>query len=99
MLGFVHIPIYNGATRTTIVNVASDHVTGLCRQVSLLFEVQDLDEASPATVSRAGMVYTDYKAIGWRPYVNSWLQTVQCKQTAEEVRSAPWWTLVPSGRW
>ena len=56
--------------------------------MSLLFEVQDLDEASPATVSRAGMVYTDYKAIGWQPYVDSWLQTVQCKQTAEEVRPA-----------
>ncbi|XP_068632350.1 dynein axonemal heavy chain 2 [Battus philenor] len=45
-------------------------------QVSLLIETLDLSVASPATVSRNGMVYNDYRDWGWGPYVNSWLDTV-----------------------
>ncbi|XP_055012614.1 dynein axonemal heavy chain 2 [Boleophthalmus pectinirostris] len=42
-------------------------------QVSLLFEVENLAQASPATVSRCGMVYNDYVDLGWKPFVQSWL--------------------------
>lgn len=42
----------------------------------MLFEVQDLRVASPATVSRCGMVYLVQEDIGWRPRVHSWVDAV-----------------------
>ena len=39
----------------------------------ILFEVDSLEEASPATVSRCGMVYIDEKVIGWKSLIMSWV--------------------------
>ena len=41
----------------------------------MMFEVQDLAVASPATVSRCGMVYLDPAELRWKPFVQTWLAT------------------------
>lgn len=51
-----------------------------------MFEVEDLSVASPATVSRAGMVYTDYANLTWRPFVHSWLQSLESQALANELK-------------
>jgi len=38
----------------------------------MMFEVEDLQSASPATVSRCGMVFLEAKQLGWEPLIRSY---------------------------
>ena len=53
------------------------------RRSFVLLQVQDLAQASPATVSRCGMVYVDPGQLKWMPYVKTWLDTLSDKLRRE----------------
>lgn len=44
--------------------------------MTMMFEVQDLAVASPATVSRCGMVYLEPSILGLKPFTECWLRTI-----------------------
>jgi dynein heavy chain, axonemal len=52
----------------------------LAKTQHMMFEVNDLSVASPATVSRCGMVYMEYVYIGTEPYIKSWVENVLPKR-------------------
>ncbi|XP_073386148.1 dynein-1-alpha heavy chain, flagellar inner arm I1 complex isoform X3 [Physcomitrium patens] len=49
----------------------------------LLFEVSDLQYASPATVSRCGMVFVDSKNLGYQPYIWRWCNSREKERPVE----------------
>merc|ERR1719487_3246133 len=55
----------------------SGEIIKLSLVTTMLFEVRDLDYASPATVSRVGIVFLEPENdLGWQPIVTSWLDTL-----------------------
>lgn len=56
-----------------VLTLASNERIALTKEMRLLFEISNLRTATPATVSRAGILYINPQDLGWNPYVASWI--------------------------
>ena len=68
-----------------ILTLANNERIPMSEMCKISFEVADLNNASPATVSRCGIVYVSPTNLNWEPLVSTW-----CKDRAEyRQQSAP----------
>jgi len=68
-----------------ILTLASNERIVLKAHMKMIFEIRDLAYATPATVSRAGILYiSDDDGYQWRAYVKSWIMT---KKYTDEIKT------------
>lgn len=60
-----------------VLTLVSNERIPLTDAMRMLFEVSHLKNATPATVSRAGVLFINDSDIGIKPYVDSWLETIE----------------------
>jgi dynein heavy chain len=64
-----------------LLTLASNERISLKPHMRLIFEIRDLRFATPATVSRAGILYiSDDAGYQWRAYVKSWLARIKTSE-------------------
>lgn len=62
-----------------VLTLVSQERIPLTPEMRLLLEVSNLRNATPATVSRGGVLFINESDIGWRPYVDTWLSRFKVK--------------------
>lgn len=75
--------------------LASGESIRLAPRHTMVFEVEDLAVASPATVSRCGMVYMEPGGLGWEPIFQSWLEALphELNRYRDDIKSLVHWIL------
>ncbi|GBG91689.1 hypothetical protein CBR_g53503 [Chara braunii] len=79
--------------------LSNSEVIQMSARMNMIFEVGDLSAASPATVSRCGMIYFEPHKLGFHPLLDSWIATLPASFTErarDQIRKLFLWMVPPS---
>ncbi|OHT16379.1 Dynein heavy chain family protein [Tritrichomonas foetus] len=71
-----------------MLSLANSQRLKMTDEMHLVFEVGDLTQASPATVSRCGMVYYEPSDLPWKAFMDSWFLRYEIRDEGKEVLTA-----------
>ena len=60
-----------------VLTLVSNERIPLTDAMRLIFEISHLKNATPATVSRAGVLFINDTDVGTKPFMDSWLETIE----------------------
>ena len=75
-----------------VLTLVSNERIPLSLAMRMVFEINSLKNATPATVSRAGILYINETDIGWHPFMETWMQNREkdgCDPTGQEKQIIP----------
>eukprot|EP00742_Colponemidia_sp_Colp-10_P004139 GILJ01004417.1.p1 GENE.GILJ01004417.1~~GILJ01004417.1.p1 ORF type:complete len:2854 (+),score=646.67 GILJ01004417.1:919-8562(+) len=71
-----------------VLTLVSNERIPLTESMRLLFEISNLRNATPATVSRAGVLFINETDVGWQPFVESWISAPKLSAPGSTVRES-----------
>nr|XP_034175500.1 dynein heavy chain 12, axonemal isoform X3 [Osmia lignaria] len=78
--------------------LTSGEIMQMSGVMSMIFEAMDLFHASPATVSRCGMIYIEPRVLGWKPFFRSWMNNLNpawSQDNKEYIQQLFYWLIDP----
>jgi dynein heavy chain len=73
-----------------VLTLVSNERIPLSRSMRLIFEISNLKNGSPATVSRAGVLFLNETDVGWGAYFQSWVDNLCAKNAHIDTKEQAW---------
>ena len=70
-----------------MLTLASNERIPLRPHMRMLFELRDLNFGTPATVSRAGIIFVSDTDLDWKPVTEAWIASRPADATAAPLRA------------